>query len=212
MRINIIFIVFMGCGQYDGTVQNIGIINEFTKVRWTEVQGASPTIVFMGDSRVELYPVWNYWPGRHVINIGKTDLTTFGLLGRILYIKQFNPDIVHVSIGLNDIFYHTDVDHFHERLIEIIRDIKSAAPGAAIYITNIVPVQNDNEYGITTDAKVDELNIDIPSICDSEGVTYIDLGELEDPDGGLSAAYYRDGTHYNQAGYDKLSEILHRHF
>ena len=202
----------MGCGQYDGTVQNIGIINEFTKVRWTEVQGASPTIVFMGDSRVELYPVWNYWPGRHVINIGKTSITTSGVIQRIPYIKQFNPDVIYISIGINDIYLRYDLDNFHNRLIQIIRQVKELCPDAEIYVTNIVPVQNHDEYGITMDAIVDELNIDIPSICDSEGVNYIDLGELKDPDGGLSAAYYRDGTHYNQAGYDKLSEILHRHF
>ena len=110
-------------------------------ITWKEYPGDGPSICFMGDSRIDWFPVNYYWPNRHIWNIGKAGSTTQGALMRVSQVKEFNPDIILVSVGGNDTNICGLLPQMFELQFSMLIDHLKPL-NAKIYITNVVPVSN----------------------------------------------------------------------
>ncbi len=172
---------------------------------WDEYPGAEPSICFMGDSRVQQFPVSRYWPDRHMWNIAMGGSTLYGVEYRLARVRAFQPDIIYISVGINDIRWNRDTDWI-VRYGAVIDEMKTFCP--RIYVTNIVPVGNNFTNGDALNAKALSMTMQLRDLCEEKDVAYIELDALEDRAGYLDSEYTEDGIHFNKKGYDIIHSIL----
>lgn len=171
--------------------------------------GTGPKILFMGDSRIDLYDIPQYYPGKNIINYGKSGSSTIGIVLRTNNAIAMNPEIVIISVGINDVRRGHTLNLIVNNLTNSIRKIQATNPDVRVYVTNIVPCTN-NLSNFTVNDRVREISPFIKSMCVTLGVTYIYLDCLESG-GVLNPALTIDGTHYNAAGYDILTQFYKAH-
>jgi lysophospholipase L1-like esterase len=169
-------------------------------ITWRYKEGVSPSICFMGDSRIEWFKTENYFTNKQW-NIAKAGMSTQGLLLRKELVVSFQPDIVIISAGVND--WQDNYEGTALRIEETIVYLKKYIP--RIIVTNIVPA---------TDTNYDIYNTEIEKACIRNEVEYLKLIDLELPSGFINPDYaderevYRR-LHYNEAGYNVISNMIH---
>jgi lysophospholipase L1-like esterase len=208
---NIIFLFIVafliGCNDVSQVVdKNIFAVPDFYPIEPKEYVGSEPTIVLMGDSRIDFLDVPKYFPGRHVINIAKGGTSSANTLYRVQFISRYDPDIVFVSVGVNNIMYG-NTGAFKDHIKAIIEEVQNTCPSAVVYVSKLVPVCNDP----VKNSIIINMNNGLEDLVNSLGAIYVDTSDMEDVNG-LKQEYTVDGVHYNESGYDKFSEILHRYF
>jgi len=170
--------------------------------------GASPLICFMGDSRIDVYQIDDYYSGKNIINYGRAGSTTKGIIRRVPTVISWNPDIVIISVGYNNIprlyLYPDPVGD----IIYSCNAIKKANPGVTIYVTNIVPNTENYNTKINRNEIIKAYNDQLETACNANGINYLYFDVMEDGAGNLREDYSIDGVHYNDAGYDALTVFL----
>ena len=167
--------------------------------------GDGPLICFMGDSRVDLYDVGNSFLGKNMINYGRVGSTTFGIVRRVHTVIMWNPDIIIISTGYNNIYQLNLYPDPVGNIIWSCQTIQAANPSAIIYVTNIVPETSEIDLIYNRNIIISTINSQLESACNSNGINYLYLDILEDGSGNLRSDYSIDGVHYNSAGYDALT-------
>lgn len=174
-------------------------------------------IVFFGDSMIEIYDIEKFFPKNNVINSGISGNKTEDLIERIdkdVYI--YNPSMVMILIGINDLNNEIDENDICLNIQKIISGIKANRPNATIYVQSIYPINKDiieeNNYNYANNFNNDnikELNNKIKEICKESNVNYINVyDKLLDKEGNLKRTYTKEGLHLNNLGYIKVSSIL----
>ena len=203
----LIAIILIGCNAPSADMEHVLVGRTFGTdllpikvVEYNKELGNANNIVFLGDSRMDFFPMGNYYTENHIINLGQGGSTTLGVIIRIPTAATFNPKKVIVSIGINDNYYGHSVDDILNNFNDIIDQLKTDCPSATIYITNIVPSQHYLQW-------VADVNAQLPIICASKGVNYLPLTCLE-TSGVLNPSYAKDEVHYNTAGYNVLAPVF----
>ena len=169
----------------------------WTKNYGTEYQGVEPSILFLGDSRIDCFDLDVYFDN-HMFNYGRGGYRTNEVLDIVVpTVKQKDivTDKVIISVGINDI----SSGYPEQYTIDNIELIINSFPESEVYVTNIIP------YGW---ANIDSINIKLKNLCDSMGITYIDCIDMENESGMLRGELTNDGTHYSGQGYQVLSDCL----
>lgn len=174
-------------------------------ILWDEYPGAEPSICFMGDSRVQQFPVARYWPDRHVWNIAMGGSTLYGVEYRLPRVRSFQPDSIYVSVGINDIRWNRDADWI-VRYGAVIDEMKTFCP--RIYVANVVPVGKNYANGDAINAMALSMSMQLRHLCEEKDVVYIELDALEDRAAYLDPGYTEDGIHFNGKGNDIVYSIL----
>jgi hypothetical protein len=205
-------ISLIGCaGQYDdivkrGTDRALGD-SDYYPINGDEYPGSEPTIVLMGDSRIDRMDVRKCFPNNHIINLALGGTSSVNTLGRIPVVKQYNPKIIFISTGINDITKGFSGD-YEQRMVQIITELQSSCPEAVIYVTKVVPPVYGSSLFLTTL----QMNKNIERVCIELGAIFVDTKDMEDVNGGLKINYSIDEVHYSEEGYTKFFEIIHRYF
>jgi lysophospholipase L1-like esterase len=177
--LTIIIIVLCGCG-----------------IAFREKAGPSPSICWVGDSRIEWFQNEKYF-NNHQWNIGLRGMTSEMMISEIFEIKLLNPDITIISIGINDeVLYN--YSGFIGRLDFMISEL---SPFTRLIITNIVPNVYYNETRQI-------MNNNLNALCMARGVQFVDLVGMELTDGVLNDIYTYDGCHYNEAGQAEFAALI----
>lgn len=184
-----------------------------------QVSVKEPDIIFIGDSIVEYYPLYELLQtDKRLVNRGirgyKTDLLLENLdahlFGQAL-------DKVFILIGTNDIGKEMPQTETLANLEAIIQEISRDYPLAQIQLLSVLPVNETPAYKSTvyvrSNEKIQALNQAYRQLASAYmNVQFIDLYDAFLNEGGqLRPDYTRDGLHLTIAGYVALSKVLQKY-
>src|SRR5690606_31542781 len=122
-------------------------------------------------------------------------------------ITQYNPHIILLMVGTNDINGNIDTANAPKRLGELLDEIYSADPDVLVVLAQIVPTQSD-----ATNQAVSAYNAAIPALVDARtaqgrNLLLVDMyGEfVANPN--YKQQWFGDNLHPNEAGYAKMAEV-----
>jgi lysophospholipase L1-like esterase len=163
--------------------------------------------VLLGNSLTE-YGNWKRLLGdSDVVNRGIAADNTFGMLDRLDEVIARRPKEVFIEAGINDVAQGVPAGRIIANILVIIGKLRLACPGVRIYVTSVLPTNDDarKEYPEVAgkNAVVEELDKDLERAVKERNVVYIDLASgVRDVRGNLDKQYAAlDGLHLNSAGY-----------
>lgn len=137
-----------------------------------------------------------------------TDSGHSGISGAITNdaLDDFDPDIVLLMIGTNDINGNVDVNNAPQRLGNLIDDIIERAPDTLVVVASVVPVVNTS-----TDAKITQYNAGVEEVAlarasDGAHVVFVDNYAAIHDVADWKSALMADNLHPNDAGYDAFGQ------
>ena len=181
-----------------------------------QVSVNKPDIIFIGDSIVEYYPLYELLQtDKRLVNRGirgyKTDLLLENLdahlFGQAL-------DKVFILIGTNDIGKEMPQTETLANLEAVLQEISRDYPLAQIQLLSVLPVNEAPVYKSTvyvrSNEKIQALNQAYRQLANAYmNVQFIDLYDaFLNKEGQLSPDYTTDGLHLTIAGYATLSKAL----
>jgi len=181
-----------------------------------QVSVKEPDIIFIGDSIVEYYPLYELLQtDKRLVNRGirgyKTDLLLENLdahlFGQAL-------DKVFILIGTNDIGKEMPQTETLANLEAVLQEISRDYPLAQIQLLSVLPVNEAPVYKSTvyvrSNEKIQALNQAYRQLANAYmNVQFIDLYDaFLNKEGQLSPDYTTDGLHLTIAGYVALSKAL----
>jgi lysophospholipase L1-like esterase len=112
------------------------------------------------------------------------------------WINTYQPDVVLLHIGTNDMYRNYQVATAPDRLSALIDQILAARPGIYVLVAKIIPSTNADAQ-----PRIDAYNATIPGIVAAKGdhVRMVDTTNL-------ASADLVDQLHPNDAGYAKMSD------
>lgn len=118
------------------------------------------------------------------------------------WMLTYEPDIVSIHLGTNDVGRGASGATTAERLDELVGHIYDANPAARVVLVQIVPM---GVYRVQHDA-YDALIPDVARTYQRQGrrISVVDMSHLLEVPGD-----YRDALHPTQAGYDRMGEALY---
>lgn len=172
------------------------------------------TIIFLGDSITECYNLDEHFSDIKLINKGKSGDTTIDILNRLNEsVFMFNPDIVFLLIGTNDLeLLNSRPKQIIKNITKIIKQIKNYNSKITIYLQSIYPVNHPIKpfsVGKRTNKDILEINKEIKKI---KLATYLDVASiLTDEKGNLNKEFTYDGIHINKNGYNIITNYLSKY-
>ncbi len=162
-------------------------------------------IVFLGNSITEGGKWQELIPNKNVVNRGISGDVTFGVLARMDEVLQSKPARIFILIGINDMKRGTPQEVILNNHKRIIAKIKKASPATKVYVQSILPVNKKMlpaSYEKLSNANILEMNVQLKSICEAQGLTYVNLHEVfAGVDGELKGELSIDGLHLKSAAY-----------
>ena len=158
---------------------------------WTTITGAGYTLDFVGSQRSGSLPDpdnegHSGWKINDIAGVATQRLATY------------QPNIVLVQIGTNDINGNDNVASAPDRLGKLIDQIFTAAPNAAVVVSKIILTSS-----ASTNTRIDAFNNALPAIVTARanaGKHVILISQSP-----LTAADMYDGLHPNDSGYKKMA-------
>ena len=126
----------------------------------------------------------------------------------VSWLNFYNPDVILLMIGTNDINRNYLVSTAPDRLDQLISLIVATKPKATLIVGNLTPIDPSNTYAIDTNSDTREIafNAAIPGLVQKhhdvlgQKVYFCDLNSK------LTLADLSDGLHPSQAGYNKMGD------
>lgn len=166
----------------------------------------SSDIVFLGNSITDGCEWSELFDNRHVKNRGISGDRTAWLLERLDPIIEGHPKKLFLMIGINDLAAGMSPERIVADVSRLIDRFQQESKWTKVYVQSLLPVNGSdfskfpNHYAhghlvVTT-------NKQLEALCDSKGVTYLDVwGALADDQGELDKRYTNDGLHLTGEGY-----------
>ncbi len=204
-----------------GVITLLSVIGSIiNKNKLDNVKAQDENIVFFGDSITEGYNVKEFYDEYRVVNSGISGNTTNDLIDRIdsdLY--DYNPSVVIIQIGTNDIRARIKDEEIINNLKTIIKGIRKNRKNSSILVESIYPLNRDmdTEYwnGVNEEYNnkhIIKLNNDIRKLCKKEHIKYIDVySYLLDDNKNLKEVYSKEGLHLTDLGYYKVTKIIKKY-
>lgn len=130
-------------------------------------------------------------------------------------IYQYNPSVVFLEIGMNDLNNDDSEEDIVNRISRIIDEIKENRPFADIYVESIYPINMDVENydeDILDDSvtlkKISSLNKEIKNLTIEKKIHYLDVYKELVQDGQLNEKYTDNGIYLNELGYDRVLKLI----
>ncbi len=124
------------------------------------------------------------------------------------WLNIYNPNIVLLLIGTNDINKNYQVSTAPDRLDQLISLIVSTKPNVSLIVGNLPPIDPNNQYASDTNSNTRAIafNALVPGIVQQhhdvlgQKVYFCDLNSV------LTLADLSDGLHPSQNGYNKMGD------
>jgi lysophospholipase L1-like esterase len=159
-------------------------------------------IIMLGDS-ITNRGDWKKLLENHlVLNFGIDGDTTTGVLKRLDNVLEFEPKIIVLMIGINDLCVSIPLEQVFENYIQIVEKIKSKNIRIIINATLITRMPAINK-------KVISFNEMIKSYANKSKIEFINInGAFEDDNRLLREDLTTDGLHLGQKAYKVLAYKL----
>lgn len=176
------------------------------------VKAPESSIVFVGDSITEFFPLKKYL-GRDLplLNRGIAGTDTQWLLEHMKeQTLSVMPSKLFLMIGVNDIGKGRDQSEIIGNISELLNQIRINTYGSEIFLISILPVNEDVKYAEKVKMRKNQVIKKVNNqLNEFLGVEFVDLYPiLLDEEEQLSEIYTTDGLHLNQDGYEKIAEAL----
>lgn len=153
----------------------------------------------------------------HYTKFSDDDYTTDDIAKNIEDIYRYNPSIVFIQVGINDLNTGTEDYDIITNLSEIIDGIKKNREAAKIYVEGIYNVNSDVEDSYVeslnekiNNKQINSLNKKIEELTKDKQVEYLDINKEISVDDKLDEEYTDDGIVLNDKGYEKVLEVLRK--
>lgn len=154
----------------------------------------------------------------HYVKVSGDGLKTSDLLENITdYIYHYNPSIVFIELGINDLNSGVNEADITTTLSEVIDGIKENRKYAKIYIESIYPINNTIEgYDpniLSSDLdnnKISSLNKLLEDLSKDKKVGFINIYDKLIEEGNLNTKYTDNGIYLNEEGYRKVLNLLQK--
>ena len=174
--------------------------------------------LFIGDSYTENMNIENLGFSLPYVKISSINMTTSDILENMhekIYI--YNPSVVILEVGIEDVLQEEEVENILLRIENIIKEIQENRPYAKIYIESFYPINNTIEEYPENYLKIDndfikEMNNKLQERTKSLNTNYIDLFSVLSENNQLKEEYTTDGISLNEYGYtviwQKIESVL----
>ena len=131
-------------------------------------------------------------------------------------IYDFNPSIIFIQVGMNDIIEERSIDEVLKDLETLILKIKENRPYADIYLESFYPINKEiedfsnDDYNDINNNIIIDYNKQLKDLCDSLDVNYLDVLSELSIDNQLNEEYTDDGLILNNNGYKRLYKIIRK--
>ena len=194
--LNFIFILFFICKRFYYAHSHEWGLKKLDKIRSLPISTSS--IVFVGDSLTEGFPVVEMFPKQKVKNCGIRGDTSKDVLARITSIAEVKPRKIFLDVGINDILRNIPLDTLFINYKHVVQIIKSNSPNTQIFVQSLLPV---GEKYQSFRPEIWAFNETLKNFCHSDSITFINLFPLF-YNNGLDPYYSSDSLHLNNAGYE----------
>ena len=171
--------------------------------------------LFVGDyqtSELDFDGIYN-----HYVVVGKDDYTVTEVLDNMKeYIYDYNPSIIFIELGMNDLVKGDGSKEVIDNIESMIKGIKDNRPYAKIYVESLYPIDEEHEdfnsdymNGITID-DITSFNEKLKKLCKSNKVNYLDMFTELSEKGVLKDNYSDDGIVLNNAGIKRVLKVINR--
>ncbi len=118
-----------------------------------------------------------------------------------------NPEYVFLSLGQNNIKepLKESKENFQKQYSKLVLDIKEKLPNSKIYILSITPVSSNDAKTVLSNKSIDDYNLILKDIANTEQVNYIDLSPIFKNN---VIRYDGDGSHFKNDFYPLLLDYL----
>lgn len=152
----------------------------------------------------------------HYTKLNNQDYKTEDLLNNIEdLVYRYNPSIVFIELGFNDLKDGVEAVDTVTILSEIIDNIKKNRAYTKIYIESIYPINSDVENfdedlinENITNERINNLNEMIEELAKDKKVEYIDVYKELSLNDKLNEEYTDNGVYLNTNGYEKVLKLL----
>nr|WP_226904984.1 GDSL-type esterase/lipase family protein [Pedobacter schmidteae] len=171
-------------------------------------------IVFLGNSITEGGKWQELVPLKSVVNRGISGDVTYGVIARMDEVLAAKPAKIFILIGINDMKRGTPQAAILGNYRKIIDMVKQKSPATKLYVQSILPVNKamlPPSYEKLSNAGILEMNTQLKTICENEGLNYVNLHEVfAGRDGELKKELSIDGLHLRSAAYIVWADYLRK--
>jgi len=154
--------------------------------------------VIVGDSLSQWLPTDLLSNEHNWLNQGISGDTTQGVLNRLSYFADTNPQTIYVMAGINDLKNGVGSDQVLTNLEAIMEQLSTQHPQAKIVVQSILPTRVD----LLPNTQIRRLNQRIEASARQRQIVYLDLHpSFVDDNGDLRTELTTDGLHLNRLGY-----------
>lgn len=206
-------IVYIGVNVYISRFK----INKVRSYREIDSLNGKKSIVFLGDSLTDFYPIHEFINCDKIANRGIGGDTTKNVMNRLEEVIKLSPKLVFLQIGINDMIYRrVKCEVVAERIMKIANDLREK--GIKVYVISLYPI-NRRKMALSwllcrhaSNKKVIAVNKLLLEKCNKEGIPYIDMhSELVDKKGNLRSTFTTEGLHISTKGYKKVTIVLKKY-
>lgn len=166
----------------------------------------SNTIVFIGDSHIENFPLNGLFPELPIQNLGISGNTSSHVVARMRALANTSPRKVFIEMGVNDLFHGRPISGIMENMDTLLTYVRKTSPRTELYIFSILPTLDPWYKDVIL-----ETNKELVALCKEKGVTYIDLYPLFAKENLARPDMVYDGIHLNAEGYKLWAHTLAPH-
>ncbi len=164
-------------------------------------------LMLVGDSMIEFFDWQGRFPGREVLNLGRSGESVEELRSRAAAIVENHeaPDLVLIMIGTNNVAMENF--NFQGAYADILATFKNAYPETVLTVNSLLPMKL-NYLAPDTVARV---NSSLQSLAAAAGARYLDVwAAVVDSDGAPLADILEDEVHLTSRGYEVWGDRLER--
>lgn len=195
----------------DNTVEKTDNINTKKEI--------DDNFLLVGDFYTDKFDLDEYDLDYHYVKRADKKLTTSKLIDDMGgYIYKYNPSIVFLQIGINDLNDKKSIEEIvenYEKIIDLIQEKRSYAD---ICIESLIPINRDakdfDEEFFNKDLDnedIKELNSKLKDLANRKDIVYIDLYSMLENDGKLDEKFTSNGIYLNEDGYKQVLKMIKKY-
>jgi lysophospholipase L1-like esterase len=204
----------------------LGELHKLTYQQWLDIlkQEAKVTAdkkpknlnILLGDSLCLWFPTELLPEDRNWLNQGISGETSEGLLKRLNFFQNTQPEVIFIMIGINDLIRGVSDETILKNYQQIITYLRKAHPKTQIVIQSILPHgeqqaswEGKEKLLTIPNTRILDLNKQLQIIATKQKVTYLHLHPLfTSKEGNLRPEFSTDGLHLSSQGYLVWSSAL----
>ncbi len=170
--------------------------------------------LFVGDYHTLDFDLEDLFLENYYVKSVDEKLTTTSLLDNIKsMIYVYNPSIVFIEVGMNDLLEERDMSDILDDMEKIIKGIQENRPYAKIYVESLYPINKDykdfdSDYEEIEYSEIEDYNEELKDLCNTLNVSYLDIYKEISENHELKKKYTDNGVALNDLGYEKIYKII----